>query len=239
MIVDAMASTGAQAATADIFNEAQVREIERVILLTIGEAGQRASQELKTAQEAIVESGQQLYAKTTQFGAVQEDIKSKMEEFNAERLKMVDEMKSQHADFAKVREDIAGYVIQKDQLVQEVTSKCAELDNYTKTIKTMMEQSMAVVREASGGLREEMSMNFDNIRTSNTRNDEAIRDLYNQVRSVQMHAPRAPEAPEYGDAGQHAGNAAKKSLLYMRDLKNPPFPETDSKGNVSSEVFRK
>ena len=121
-----MASTGAQGAAAGILNPDQVTEIERVILLTIGEASQRASQELKTAQEAIVESGQQLYAKTMEFGTVQDDIKNKMEEFNAERMKMVDEMKGQHADFAKVREEIAGYVAQKDQLVLEVTSKCKE-----------------------------------------------------------------------------------------------------------------
>ena len=65
------------ASQSEIFTELQRKEIERVILGTLDEAGARASKELKTANEAIVEAGQQLFAKTNQFKEEQDDMKDK------------------------------------------------------------------------------------------------------------------------------------------------------------------
>ena len=76
--------SGAQgpAPPVDIFKQAQIREIQRVIVATIEVEGSRTSKELTFSQEAIVEASQPLYAQTTQFKVEQENMKQKMKPFN-------------------------------------------------------------------------------------------------------------------------------------------------------------
>ena len=226
------------ASQSEIFTELQRKEIERVILGTLDEAGARASKELKTANEAIVDAGQQLFAKTNQFKEEQDDIKEKMEAFNKDKGVILEELRAQHESFGKVREEIKGYVSMKDQMIAEVKSKCEQLDGYKVIIEQMMEKAMSIVREASGGLREEMQTNFNQIREGFQRNDEAISNLRGRL---DRNERTIPQERSSGDAHQDSGHgdSGSKSLLDMRDLKIPFFPDTDSKGFLSAETFKK